>query len=308
MASPIVISTAVESCFGFLLTSAVLYLVLSRGRKTYHYLFAAFLFICVIWDLGIFLTMVRNRHVEELDIIGRMAVMPCTFIPALIFHFSNLYTGRPIKWAVATVWGLTGATWVLIPLGVFYQIEGIYSYSWGNIFRVVPSVFDPMIFVFWFSVNLSACWLLLKGARSASTSLERRHYSYVISGFLAVTVAVVKALVTMGVDVSFLLPLGMFMNDIFATLIGLAIIKHRLFDITVIIKKGALYSVLAGLLIFICSFSEHVLVTYVGEALGESSTLLYFVSIAVGVAVLIPIKNGLERVIEEYFAEKRLHF
>lgn len=308
MASPIVISTAVESCFGFLLTSTILYLVLSRGRKTYHYLFAAFLLICAIWDLGIFLTMVRNQHVEELDIIGRIAIMPCTFIPALIFHFSNLYTGRPIKWAVAVVWGLTGATWVLILAGVLYRIEGIHSYRWGNIFKVVPSVLDPLIFVYWFGVNLSACWLLLKSARRASSALERRHYLYVISGFLAVTLAVVKALVTMGMDVSFLLPLGMFLNDIFVTVIGLAIIKHRLFDITVIIKKSALYSVLAGLLIFIYSFFEHVLITYVGETVGEGSPLLHFVSIAVGVAVLIPVKNGLERVIEGYFADRKLQF
>lgn len=308
MASPIVIMTAIESCFGFLLTSTILYLVLSRGRKAYHYLFAAFLLICVIWDLGIFLTMVRNQRVEELDIIGRIAIMPCTFIPALIFHFSNLYTGRPIKWAVALVWGLTGASWVLILAGVLYRIEGIHTYSWGNIFKVVPSVLDPLIFVYWFGVNLSACWLLLESARRTSSPLERRHHLYVISGFLAVTLAVVKALVTMGLDISVLLPLGMLLNDIFVSVIGLAIIKDRLFDITVIIKKGALYSVLVGTLIFIYSFSEHVLITYVGETIGEGSALMHFVSIAVGIAVLIPVKNRLERVIEGYFADRILQF
>ncbi|MEW6717144.1 MAG: hypothetical protein AB1345_06555 [Chloroflexota bacterium] len=127
MASFIVIITAIESGFGFLLTSAILYLVLSRGSKLYHYLFAAFLLICVLWDLGIFLTMIRNEHIEELDIIGRIAILPCIFIPALIFHFANLYTGRPIKWAVALVWGLTGATWAPILAGVFYRIEGVYT-------------------------------------------------------------------------------------------------------------------------------------------------------------------------------------
>jgi hypothetical protein len=96
MTSFILIITAIESGFGFLLTSTILYLVLSRGRKAFHYLFAAFLLICVIWDLGTFLLMIRNEHVEELDIIGRIAILPCIFIPALIFHFANLYTGRPI--------------------------------------------------------------------------------------------------------------------------------------------------------------------------------------------------------------------
>jgi hypothetical protein len=308
MPSFIVIITAIESGFGFLLTSTILFLVLSRGKKLYHYLFAAFLLVCAIWDLGVFLLMIRNEHLEELDIIGRIAILPCIFIPALIFHFANLYTGRPIKWAVALVWGLTAATWVPIIAGVAYKIERVYTYDWGNIFRVAPSVFDPMVFLFWFGINLWACWLLFKGAKRAASRLEQRHYIYIISGILALTFAVVKALVTMGINISFLLPLGMFLVDIFNAIIGIAIIKDRLFDITVIIKKGTLYSILAGLLIFIYSLSEHLLVTYIGENVGENSTLVRFISIAVGVAICIPVKNRLERLMERYFAQKKLEF
>jgi hypothetical protein len=308
MTSSIVIITAIESGFGFLLTSTILYLVLRRGRKAYHYLFAAFLLICAVWDLGVFLMMIRNDHLEELDIIGRIAILPCIFIPALIFHFANLYTGRPIKWAVALVWGLTGATWVPTIVGVVYRIEGSFTYDWGNMFRVVPSVLDPMVFIFWFGVNLWACWLLFKGAKRATSRLERRHYIYIISGFLALTFAVVKALLTMGINVPFLLPLGMFLVDIFNAIIGIAIIKDRLFDITVIIKKGTVYSILAGLLIFIYSLSEHLLVTYIGETFRGYSNWAHFISIAVGIAILIPVKNRLERAMEGYFANKKLEF
>ena len=308
MTSPIVVITAVESGFGFILTSTILYLVLSRGRKAFHYLFAAFLLICVNWDLGVFLLMIRNQHLEELVILGRIAILPCAFIPALIFHFSNLYIERPIKWAIVLIWGLTYIMWILILAGVYYRIEGYYSYNWGNIFRVVPSVFDPLTFVFWFGVNLWACWLLFKNARRTTSSLKRRHYWYIVLGFLAVTFTVVKALVTMGINAPFLLPLGMFLSDIFVSIIGLAIIKDRLFDITVIIKKGALYSALAGLLIFVYSFTEHILITYIGETIGEHSTVVHMISIAVGIAILMPVKSRLERAIEKYFAHKKLAF
>jgi hypothetical protein len=165
-----------------------------------------------------------------------------------------------------------------------------------------------MVFLFWFGINLWACWLLFKGAKRAASRLEHRHYIYIISGLLALTLAVVKALVTMGINISFLLPLGMFLVDIFNAIIGIAILKDRLFDITVIIKKGTLYSILAGLLIFIYSLSEHLLVTFIGETVGENSTLVHFISIAVGIAVLIPVKNRLERLMERYFAQKKLEF
>ena len=178
MASPVVILTAIESGFGTLLTGTVLYLVLSRGRKAYHYLFAAILLICFIWDLGTFLLMLRNEHLDELPIIGQVAITPCIMIPALIFHFVNLYTGRPIKWAIVLLWVLTALSFVPILLGTYYQIDGSYTYAWGNIFRVKPTVMDPMIFIFWYGINLSAIWLLYKNSKNAITPLEKRHYGY----------------------------------------------------------------------------------------------------------------------------------
>ena len=308
MASPVVIVTAVESGFGFLLTITILVLVLLHGRKAYHYLFAAFLLICALWDLGTFLLMIRNDHLEEIQLIGYIIALPAGFIPALLFHFSCLYTGRPLKWAIALVWGYTGVLWLLTLAGIYWKIDGVYAYGWGNMFRVAPSIFDPLGFASWFVVNLSACWLLFTGYKSAPSRLEKRHYLYITLGILVITLAGVKVGVIMGLDIPIVLPLGMFLVDIFNAIIGIAIIKDKLFDITVIVKKGALYSLLAGLLIFIFSLCEHILVTYVSEKIGEHSTLVYLISIAVGIAVLIPVKKRLEHAIEGYFAHKKLEF
>ena len=306
--SPIVIITAVESGFGFLLTSIILYLVLSHGRKVYHYLFAAFLLICAVWDGGVFLLMIRNDHVDELERIGFAICLMCGFIPALLFHFSSLYSGHPIKWAIILVWVVSGALWVLTLLGLVSKIEGIYTYNWGNMYKLTQSVLDPLIIVVWFVFNVWAIWLLFAGAKKATSNLEKRHYLYIASGALVITIAVVKIGVVFGINLPFLLPLGMFLVDIFNAIIGVAIVKDRLFDITVIIKRGTLYSILAALLIFIYSFAEHILVTFVGEKIGEDSTVLHLISIAIGIAILMPVKNRLEHAVERYFAQKKLVF
>ena len=308
MASPIVIITAIESGLGFLLTGLILYLLLSRRRKTYHYLFAAFLFVCLFWDLGTFLLMIRNNHLNELETIGYIIGIPCGFIPILIFHFACQYTGRPIKWAIVLGWVLTMIFFVMGFFGLGWAVEGVYTYAWGNIFKVASNVGGIFTMVFWLTFNLSACWLLFKGAKKAASRLERRHYLYILTGFLVITFAIVKVGVVMGVNIPIILPLGMFLVDVFNAIIGLAIIKDRLFDITVIIKKGTLYSILAALLIFIYSFSEHMLVTYIGETFTKYSTLAHFISIAAGIAILIPVKNRLERLMERYFAHKKLEF
>jgi hypothetical protein len=308
MSSPILVLTAIESGFGFLLSSIILVLVLIHGRKTYHYLFAAFLFICMFWDLGTFLIAIRNEHIEELVIYGYVIGFPCSFISALIFHFVNLYTGRPVRWLIVTVWVVTGVIVLLSLAGLYWKIEGVYTYGWGNIFRVAPSMLDPLMIASWFGINLYACWLLYKAAKRAETPLERRHFQYVTAGLLVITVAIVKVGVVMGIDIPLLLPLGMFLVDIFNAIIGVAIIKVRLFDITLIVKRGTLFSILAGLLIFIYSFTEHILITYVGERFGEESSSLHLISVAVGIAILMPLKSRLEHGIEGYFANNKLVF
>ena len=69
---------------------------------------------------------------------------------------------------------------------------------------------------------------------------------YILASFIVFIVAQVKLLVTLGVDLPFTLPLGMSLVDLFGALIGVAIVKDRLFDITVILEKGTAYSALGA--------------------------------------------------------------
>lgn len=308
MPSAIVVITAIESGLGFILSVVILYLLLSRRRKAFHYIFAAFLLICAVWDLGILYEMIRNEHVNELPVVGRIISLMVCFIPAFLFHFACLYTGRKLTWAIILVWVLSGILWVVTATGLLNNTVGVYSYSWGNIHKYEASFLDPVVIVIWFVFNLWACWLMLQAVRKAKTPLEKRHSLYIFSGMVVITFAIVKVGVALGIDLPFLLPLGMFLVDALNAIIGLAIIKDRLFDITVIVKKGTLFSLLAAVLIFVYSFVEHILVTFIGERVGEDSAILHLVAVAVGIAVLMPLKNRIEKAIEHYFVRRTLQF
>ena len=107
--------------------------------------------------------------------------------------------------------------------------------------------------------------------------------TYMAVSFAVITFAYIKVTVLFNVDNAVFLPLGMLVNDIFSAVIAIAIIKHQLFDITFIIKKGTIYSILAGVVIFVFSFTEHVLITYMGERISGHSQMIHFISIAVGI-------------------------
>jgi hypothetical protein len=310
MPSTTVIVTSVTSFLGFLLNSGVMYLVLSKGRKRYHYLFAAILLICAIWDLGIFLAMIRNQFVDELVIYGYVVFYPCIFLPALIFHFTGSYLNQVRVKTTILLYVVSVISTFLMALGITGRLDGVYTYSWGQIFRPDAKMLAgfPVVIACFIIPVLASCWLLYQAYRKETSSLPRRHLLYILIGFMMISFATVKLAVLFDIDVPFLLPAGMLFNDVFAAVIGIAIIKDRLFDITLIVQKGAIYSGLAAVIIFVFSFSEHMLVTYLGHFFVEHSQIIHLLSIAFAIAALMPVKHRLERGIEGFFASRQLEF
>ena len=310
MQSNAVLVTAITSGLGFLLNSTVLFLVLSRGRQKYHYLFAGFLFICALWDLGISLSMIRNSHVNELPIYGNIIWWPCIFMFAIIYHFTCAYLNQPRKKRTIILWAASTILFILGVSGLSGKIVGVYNYSWGNIYRPDSQLLIGNLFglPFAYYFGLSALWYLFRAYKQESSPLKKRHILYILISFSIIHLAVSKVAILYGIDNRYLMPTCMLLNDIAAALIGIAIIKYQLFDITVIIKKTTIYSALVALIIFIFSFSEHMLATYVKDLFGEQSTYIHLISVAVVVGVLMPVRTRLEHSIEGFFARKKLEF
>jgi hypothetical protein len=172
--------------------------------------------------------------------------------------------------------------------------------------RIVTSIMFVIMLVFvWL-----ACRFLFRARRRESAPLARRHEMYILISFLVISCFFLTLfLLPTEFEGGWLIsPLRGLFIAAFGALIGIAIVKERLFDITVIIKKTTIYSILLALVIFIFSFSEHMLATYVGEFFGEHSIFIHLISIAVVIAILMPIKNRIERAIERFFAKKTVEF
>jgi hypothetical protein len=305
-----VLVTSITSFIGFLLNSTVLFLVLSRGRQKYHYLFAGFLFICALWDLGIFLSMIRNNYVNELPIYGNIIWWPCIFMFAIIFHFACSYLNQPRKKRTILLWVACTILFILGVFGLSGKIVGVYNYSWGNIYRpdsqlLIGNLAGGPIFYFF---GFSALWYLFSAYKRESSPIKKRHILYIFISLLIVHLATAKVLILYNFDVAFLMPTCMLLNDIAAALIGIAIIKYQLFDITVIIKKTTIYSALAALIVFVFSMSEHLLATYVGNFFGEQSIYIHLISVGAVIGIVMPVRKKVEGTIERFFAKKRVEF
>jgi len=320
MPSTVVLFTSIASFIGAIINALVMFVILSRGRRKYHLLFALLLFTAVCWDLSIFLVMIRNSYPDEIVLYQNILSVPFSLFPAFVYHFTTNYLNQSRKRSTIALYAYCVGAFVLFVTGSLQSYSGVYNYSWGTIGRYHPiynsglgliggALANSMnwYLVYYLSISIS-CWLLLKARKVEASPVTRRHIGYIFVSFIVFGVALVKALVVFGVDVPFILPLGILFVDLFGAVIGMAILKHQLFDITVLVRKGIIYSVLATLVIGVFDFSQHLIASFLGSIVGEHSTYVYFASVAVVIVTFVPLKQRLDHIIGGILAKKKFEF
>jgi hypothetical protein len=252
--------------------------------------------------------MIRNSYPNDILFYQTLLTIPINFFPAFVYHFTTTYLNWPRIKSAIVLYGYCALGPIGFVAGVFQPVIGVYNYSWGSIGR---NAFDYLTIVWWSLYNVSifvSCWLLLKAHKKESSPVTRRHITYIILGFIMFGIAQVKVLVAYGIDVPLLLPLGILMVSLFGALIGVAIIKDRLLDITVFVRTGIVYSLLAALIIFIFDFSQHLIAKYLGDILGGHSIYIHFAIIAIVVGLFMPLKPKLEHIVSIAFVKKKIKF
>jgi hypothetical protein len=233
-----------------------------------------------------------------------------------IYHFTCVYLEQPRKKLTVFVWACTAIIAIVTSLGMVFGFgprelthteAGIdLTFQGGILASVSHFIF---VFILLFFIWL-ACWFLYRARRRKTSTLARRHTLYILISFLVISlIFLVLFLFPIRGGSGWLIPLiHSLATATLGALVGIAIIKESLFDITVIIKKTTIYSILLALVIFIFSLSEHLLATYVSEFFGEHSIFIHIISIAVVIAVLMPIRQKVERTIERFFTKKTVEF
>jgi hypothetical protein len=260
--------------------------------------------------------MIRNSHLNELSIYACVISVRGLLMFPCIYHFACAYLNQPRKKSTIFIWAFMIIAVIYTQSGIGGRgVEMVVTHTdWGNYWMLSGDSTSLIGFSIVMLIGIgfvwSACWFLFRARRWETSPLKRRHMLYILISFLIISFFLLSAfsmLIELENTWLFYIIRGL-LTAIFGALIGIAIIKERLFDITVIIKKTTIYSILLALIIFIFSLSEHMLATYVGGIFGEHSIFIHIISVAVVIAILMPIRQRLERAIEGFFARKKLEF
>jgi signal transduction histidine kinase len=247
----------IQTLFSLVLIGVVLK---GHARSFVNRLFSFFLFGLAMWGIVIFC--MRTSPDIELAYFWEKWLIPLgPFISVLFYHFSVRYTAtKTRRWVLPLLYLILLLFIPLAATDLVFQGMQIKSYGYAPILGIAM----PFWIVFSYAVLMMALIIFIKAYRASTYAEQRNRYTYVIIG---VTVSLVGGasdiLPILGLP---LYPGAIIGNTVFCLLTTVAIVKHSLLDIRIIVRKGTAYILVSalvaapfvGVLLSIIYFSEEV--------------------------------------------------
>ena len=220
------------------------------------------------------------------------------FIPIAFYHFMIHFGSNRIARILLVICYVSGFFFLVLLWTTPYYIDGFYHYDWGYYPKAGP--LHPLyLFIHIFLYPIWGLYSLFKEAGSKNKSLEMRHHArYVGFSGLAYYPASVDFLDNYGFG---FYPFGFVFATISLLILSYAVVKHHLLNITIIIKKGLVYSiVVTGTTLF---YLTSVFITEIlFRGVFGYRSVIFSIIFACFVALLFqPFKNHVQRFVDSYF-------
>jgi len=174
-----------------------------------------------------------------------------------------------------------------------YVSEGVFYYEIG-----IAGYFAA---IGWFLFVGLAAFNLIRSYKKVKDSFYRNRLKYLLIGILIMSAGVITNLTKLG-----RYPLDILINTINALLLTYVILRYKLLDINVVIRKGSVYFALTAIIASMYLFMIFVLERTLR---GVVSISLVAILIAIGIALLFqPLRDFLQRWIDRLFFRERLDY
>jgi signal transduction histidine kinase len=218
----------------------------SRLNRLFTYLVGSL----AVWNFGVF--MLRRAgdaaSATTVEIVIHVGVV---FVPVFAYHFVLIFLDRTFRHrrSLVSAYALAFLFTALNVSGSPLFTRGVVMTYWGW----VPSQ-GPLYYVFfvYLHVFLIGGLVLLARAHRREASSFRRNRGLLLLLGISISVAggyidFLRFIVArVWPDAEHLYPIGIPANAALALMFGLSIVRYRLFDVSVFVKKGAAYLVLGG--------------------------------------------------------------
>lgn len=271
--------------------------VIIRNKKSYLNITFVLMTICIaFWNIntfGLFIATSEDFAVKWSSIFRHSLFL----LPAVTLHFLTILTNTNDKRRKKII--ISAYIYCFI-----ISIIALSGYFRGNIVRkkwgYFPSPDLPYkSFIVGFTVFFGyGLFLLFKKYKTVRSAIEKNKLKYALA---ALIVGIVVGSTNFFPSFFDAYPLGNFAGAVYTGIIAYSIAKHRLLEIEVILKRGAIYTGLAG---FITACYMLVIFTSVqlfGTFTSTASIIMIALSSFIIAMTLEPLRNKLDMITDKIF-------
>ena len=281
------------------------FVIFQNKRSKINVSFGLFAISVALWIFTNFMAEVSKSD-SALIFWNRAAIIPAAFLPYILLYFSTIFPTETKTWS-RKLWLLLS-----LPLCVIifltptsYNIESVELTAQGQ--NITFGFLYNFLFVYFISYITAALYNLYKRYRK-SLGLQKLQLRYLFwSLSISLLFGAVTNLILPVLGSSALVAFGALSPIIFVGFTSYAIVRHRLLDIEVIIRRSLVYSTLLAILIGMYSLLVSVLnrVFLPGTAAGVFPRVTDLIAIVVIAFSVDPLRRFIERATDKIFFKAR---
>ena len=212
--------------------------VFFKNRKSLvNIIFGLHSLAITIWLFGTFM-MFLSGSVREMAIFwDRFIYIGVVFIPIFLYHFSIVYCNIKTQNKIIILGYLLSFIFLILSR-TDYFVTDLFEYKWGV--HTKARFFHHIFLVYFVSYVLLWFYNVYQYYRKITSSLARQQTKYVFIAFLLLfTIGPVAYIPAYGIGIY---PFAYISGLIFTIILAYAILKYRLMDIRVAVKRSTVFS------------------------------------------------------------------
>lgn len=262
-------------------------------------MYLPFALVClttVIWQ-GSWALLFNIKNQELARYLVKFGYSGIIFIPFCFYHFIINWTDLRKERIFVPVFYLVGLVFLILLWSGNYFIDGLYHYYWG--YYPKAGLLHPAYLLFLTIATLRIFSILSRSLKSDSlTPIARNQVKYVLALIGIYAMASFDFLVNYGLEIY---PFGFIFVCVSLYLTSHAIVRYRLLDINIVIRKSLGYSLVAGVLTSVFVVLVLAMTRYLSEVAGITSFSITVIA-ALTIAFLFnPLKSRIQSIIDRIF-------
>ena len=254
-----------------------------------------------IWQLGTFL-LLNSKVLDRVDFWSRFTYIGAIFIPVTTFHVSVEFLQKEKLRRLVFLGYLLGI-FVFLPLSwTNLFLSGSYHYYWGHWFKA--GILHPL-FILFFSFFAIFAFTSLYLKYKTSLGIEKSRAAYILVGTFIAYLGAVDFLPDYGIQVY---PSSTLAICVYALITSYAIIKYRILDIEIAIKRTVIFGGLFAFVSFVLISFTYFLQNLLHNLVGVGQWLILLFSAPVIIFTLDPLKSFLTHITDRYLFQKKYDY